>query len=294
MTARTARNYLLNQLQNQLYTEFYIRGKASSRLWNDEIEMTRGTDFVDTLSAANAGSGCRESGWEVVEATADEVAIRRNRLTLWVTRADLEAPGSQAISCGADLKLRMPKELRSISPGYYLALGDRAEPDGDTARLVRMYWNLRRESAETFLREATLALNRGGFFFRLKLLNDPGSYARCDAAVLYIRQCDYAAISSALGPVYASVAHRLKPRTPAFTKTLAPGLGVAEDPGQIESFGQHRCRLLAEGLIRGYEQNAKTLDERFRMVSDYFKAEGIDVDRPYLGPDSSDLYTFAV
>jgi hypothetical protein len=294
MTARTARNYLINQLQNLLYTEFYIRGTASRRVWNDEVEMARDADFVDTLSAANAGSGCCESGWEVTEITADEVAIRRDKLTLWVTREDLDMRGSDAVSCGAGLKLRMPKELRSISPGYYFALGDRAEPGDDTARLVRMYWNLRRESAEAFLREATLALNRGGFFFRLKLLNDPGSYARCDAGVLYIRRCDYGAVSLALGPVYASVAHRLKPRTPAFTKTLAPGLGLAEDPGHIESFGQHRCRLLAEGLIRGYEQNADNLDDRFRIACDCFKADGIDVDRPYLGPDSSDLYTFAV
>ena len=69
---------------------------------------------------------------------------------------------------------------------------------------------------------------------------------------------------------------------PVFTKTLAPGLGVAEDPGYTESFGQHRCRLLAEGLVRGHEQRIHNLEDRLRVVSDCFRAEGLDLDPPFL------------
>lgn len=293
MTARTTRNYLLSQLQNRLYTDFYIRGKASPKVWNDEGQMESGTDFVEGLSRANAGSGCREAGWEVTEVVAEEVAVRRHRLTLWVTRADLDTADGEAIPCGAKVTLRMAKELRSISPGYYLALGDRADPEDDAAPLVRMYWNLKPEGSEGFLRDATSVLNRNGFFFRLKLLNDVSAYTRCDAAVLYVRRVDYAPISLALAAVYARVAAHLKALTPAFTKMLAPGLGVAEDPGGTESFGQHRCRLLAEGLIRSYEQGVASLDGRLQVVSDCFKAAGLGVDRPYLGPGSLDPYTFA-
>jgi hypothetical protein len=49
----------------------------------------------------------------------------------------------------------------------------------------------------------------------------------------------------------------MRPGTPVFTKFLAPGLGLAEDPGQGDSFGQHRCRLLADAMILAYEQGKK-------------------------------------
>ena len=56
------------------------------------------------------------------------------------------------------------------------------------------------------------------------------------------------------------MSEKLNVRVPAFTKHLAPGLGFAEDPGTIrDSFGTHRCRLLAEGTLR------PAIDSKFSM-----------------------------
>ena len=120
MTARTARHYLLSQLQNQLYSEFYIRGKASPKLWNDEDERSAGTDFIDSHQQRMPEAAARETGWEVIDIVADEFAVRRHRLTLWVTRGDLETIDDRPVSlAGAMVKLPMSKEMCSVSPGYY-------------------------------------------------------------------------------------------------------------------------------------------------------------------------------
>ena len=49
--------------------------------------------------------------------------------------------------------------------------------------------------------------------------------------------------------IYAHVEAQLRSEVPAFTKSLALGLGLAESPAN-ESFGLHRCRLIADGLVR--------------------------------------------
>ena len=73
----------------------------------------------------------------------------------------------------------------------------------------------------------------------------------------------------------------------------APAL--AEDPDRGESFGQHRCRLLAEGLLQGHERRAGSPDEGVQIVSECFACEGLSLDAPYLNAHSQDHYslTFA-
>ena len=97
-------------------------------------------------------------------------------------------PDDGPIEAGACVKLRLPKELLGISPGYYFALSDREDPSDDHSRQVRLYWNLRADGAAVFLHAATSLLNEAHIFFKLKVLNDASSYIRCDAGVLYVHQ----------------------------------------------------------------------------------------------------------
>jgi HopA1 effector protein family len=193
---------------------------------------------------------------------------------------------------GSKLWLYVPKELVGISPGYYMALSNQAINPDEAKGIVRLYWNLRAEGAEPFVRDATRLLNEAGLFFKLKVLSDPRSYMRCDAAVVYVCQDDYLPVAEILSGIYPQVARYLKPSVPMFTKLLAPGVGLAEDPGQAESFGQHRCRLLAESMIRAFEEGARTLDDRLRIATDCYASAGIRLSHPYLNPKSSDVYTF--
>jgi hypothetical protein len=86
----------------------------------------------------------------------------------------------------------------------------------------------------------------------------------------------------------------LEPGIPAFTKSLAPGLGLAEDPGEGQSFGEHRCHLLAEALIATHESGLRSLPERTRVVADRFERAGLDLAAVFLNPGSRDQYDFGV
>ncbi|HWB86861.1 MAG TPA: T3SS effector HopA1 family protein [Bryobacteraceae bacterium] len=293
MTANTARRYLLHQLQTRLYNDFYIRGVASSAMWVEDGCAMDSNAFVEALSNANAGQGCWESGWEVVAPASGEIVVRKTGLTLWVRPEDCRAENGEPMRSGGMLCLHLPKELLSVSPGYYMALGARGDDSGGTRPLVRLYWNLRAECAEGFVRGATLALNEASLFFRLKVLNDPKAYTRCDAGVVYVYRDEYAAVARALRHVYREVAREMKPRTPMFTKAVAAGVGVAEDPRLAESFGQHRCRLLADGMIQAYERQARSFEQRLQVVLERYLMEGIELSRPYLEPASADIYTYS-
>jgi HopA1 effector protein family len=290
MTARTAHNYLVTQLQSHLYSEFYVRGAASTDTPGEGGGISGSSRFIESLSAANTGIGHWESGWEVVETTLRDVMARKNGLTVCTARENCLLPPGRPTECGLQLKLRFPKELFGISPGYYFGLGNQEDDPQEQHRLARVYWNIQAEGAELLVRVVTGSLNEAHLFFKLKVLNNPDSYVRRDAGVLYLYKSEYAAVANILSRVYPRIANYLKPGEPAFAKHLAPGVGFAEDPGIEESFGLHRCRLLAEGLVQAYEQRAHSPAQRFRIVADRFALEGISLSRPYLNRNSVDNY----
>jgi hypothetical protein len=78
--------------------------------------------------------------------------------------------------------------------------------------------------------------------------------------------------------------------SPAFTKVLANGLGLAEDPGGNTSFGMHRCELLAALLCQSATVGLKTTDEKLAFIDEAFRSAGYNLDTPYLNPGSSDHY----
>jgi type 2 lantibiotic biosynthesis protein LanM len=144
------------------------------------------------------------------------------------------------------------------------------------------------------MRSLTTNLNDAGLVFRFKVSNHPVAFIRCDAGVLYVRKRDYEAVSHALTRVYEEIGHsNLKQRVPAFTKRLAPGLGLAEDPPKgLDSFGLHRCRLLANALFQAHREGKKSIPDRLRVVEKHFEQNGISLETPFLNPASVDIYQF--
>ena len=63
---------------------------------------------------------------------------------------------------------------------------------------------------------------------------------------------------------------------PLFTKRLANGLGLAEDPSRGMSFGQHRCRLTAQALWRSFARGDADRNSRADSVASAFHREGLD------------------
>jgi lantibiotic modifying enzyme len=136
----------------------------------------------------------------------------------------------------------------------------------------------------------TSALNANHVPFRFKVLTNEADYTRCDSAVLYIPRVHYKPARPLLERICWEIGPHLRPRTPVFTKVLAPGLGLAEQPPSANSFGMERCRVLAEGIIRAYELRRTSHNERLQVVLQNFGRAGVSSVAPYLNPGSADSY----
>jgi hypothetical protein len=303
MDATAARAYLVYALQSRLYTSFYCLGAASPDGFDSAPTHRLGpSPFVWALSQANRGSGSRDPGWTVAAHEDGRVVVERDGLRLWVRPDELHRDGAVggehvpppgAVQPGAQVGVRMPKELRRLSPGFYMALGDAEFPSdaSQAAGVVRCYWSLRSEGAAALIERLTGALNEAGIAFRLKVIADPDGYRRCDAGVLYTLAPQFERLAPIVADTHHQVEPWLRPASPALTKPLAPGLALAEDPGAgTESFGMNRCRLLAEGIVDAAERGAGSAAERMEVVAAHFAQAQVSLEQPYLRPGSVDSY----
>jgi hypothetical protein len=281
---------LVQTLETDLYVRLYTRPSGGTAA----PDFLGQRDHMSALSAANNGRGSWEPGWKVGEVDEEDgrVAVTKDAITFWVDPSTGIRTATGRARPGDWCRVLVAKELRNLMPGFYFAIGDGDQ--GDTRDrpepLVRFYWNLTAAGAAPYMAAATQTLNAMSVPFRTKVLTDPSSYVRADGGVLYLERRFFHRVRAALLQIHEAVASHLRPGVPMFTKELAPGLGLAEDPGGGVSFGQSRCRALANGLWDAFASGARDRDARLQIVQDALAVAGIDTDRPYLEKGSADMY----
>ncbi len=303
--------YRITQLQSFLYGIYYngsLRAALAldsqidnSTLYRDlENNMFLGVDlgFYDRLHASNQGQGYFDSGWRVVREEADgSVVVDKQGLALHIERSRHLKADQQTPNIGDLVSIKLPRNL--VQNGFYVAMSNCvAEANNAAANkasdLIRIYFNLDPEGAIAVMAQLTGALNAAAIVFSLKMLYNPRDYERFDAGVLYFDKSDYAAVHSALQLMYNKYQQHFRPETPLFTKLLAPGLALAEEPmhkfAVQESFGQNRCRIVANGLLKALEQGDTNPEARLSAIVDQFSLLKIDLQAPYLNPGSEDIY----
>jgi hypothetical protein len=107
--------------------------------------------------------------------------------------------------------------------------------------------------------------------------------------VLYFARRYYALASRLALALPDGVTQHLRPEVPLFSRELRPGIGIAEEPNTGESFGMHRCRMTAEGVLDAWAAGDQTVNGRLHAIQARFRAAGFDLDRPHLGPRSADF-----
>lgn len=293
MSSSSLRDYLIYSLQLQLYRSFYCLGAPAPSAPKANLSTASFTPFIHALSAANRGQGCQDPGWRLCGHDADGLIAERDGLMVWLTPQDIYSSNDSPLDSTDTITVLLPKELFNISPGFYVALGDRGfHPTGIGQTLLRFYWNLPSESASEMVGVTTAQLNKVGVAFSLKVLNAVEHYDRCDGGVLYVHQWDYRLAVPIVRNIYSKLMTSIRLVTPVFTKQLAPGLGLAENPQSGESFGMHRCGLLADGIVRGHELGLKSINDRVEGVRAVFAEAGISLATPFLNPASTDNYEF--
>jgi hypothetical protein len=182
------------------------------------------------------------------------------------------------------------RESLTQQPGCYMALG---QPESVGTKWLRLYWNVNPSGAVVLMEIATGILNLLHVPFRLKVLLDT-SIARRDAAVLYVPLAYWPAARDIIGPISRRLdeSRNLEAATPLFTKTLRPGVGLAEDPQTGLSFGMHRSGLVARSLARSYLAGHTKEDQQWSDLTAEFTREKLSIDRAYLNAGSVDVYEF--
>jgi len=286
---------LTDCLASALYRRLYCRPQRGHALAPPGHRAVH--SFVERLSEANSGRGTWEPGWVIRGVESDGALVvhkQTDDLTLWARPSQFR-PRSGAAAPGEVGRLWLGKELREMLPGYYMAMGDADQEDYDPEThpsTVRFYFHLASTGAELWVRELTGRLNAAAVPFHAKLHSDPAMYVRADAAVLYVSRNDLTRTMAILPAVHAALSRHLRSSTPIFTKRLARGLAVAEDPGDGRSFGQHRCGLVAEALVRHFETGGNTARGAATAVVARFAEAGLDARRPWLNAGSPDTYAW--
>ena len=280
-------------LSAALYRRFYCRPSRSTVPGPPDPRAVR--VFVEALSSANAGSGCWDAGWIVESKEADGALQLRKlgqQLRFSASETDFRADGGEVVP-GATGRLRIGKELREMLPGFYMVLGVADRPYRSPARpraMTRFYWHLTAQAAAPWIAELTRRFNAATVPFEAKVLSDPATYWRADAGVLYVDDAWREEAFALLPDLHQAVSARLRGTTPMFTRRLARGLAMAEDPGDGRSFGQHRCQLVAQALQQAHRDGSDTPRARLRAVVQGFARNGIDPARPWLNPGSAEEF----
>jgi hypothetical protein len=279
---------LVLAIEENLYSQLYIRPMKTDAMRVPDPMARR--DLIGALSAANSGRGTWESGW-TVQRLDDEgrVAVTKDEITFWVSQTQLRIT-EEDVKPGQSCRVKVGKELRFQVPGFYIAIGDGPGGEDEAQPLVRFYWHLTHAAAVPFMSTATDLLNAAEIPFRLKVLVDPQAYLRADAGVLYLRRPYFRSCAEIIAQIHQVIAPELRPEVPLFTKRLAGGLGLAEDPGGSSSFGQHRCNLVASALWKSFVRGEISRDARSETLANVFRDQGLDPTRPYLNAQSNDEY----
>ncbi len=282
---------LLQSIKSVLYDCFYCPGIPTPLEFI--LEQTRaGVQIEEAWSATNNGGGHWQPGWRVVAAGDKSVIAERRDLKVRVAKAETSKGADGEFAVGDEISVRHPKELRTFSPGFFYIVGDQPISAEDRDQLLRVYWNLTPSIAADFIGVLTRALNDLGVPFQFKVWKNVGARMRCDSGVLYLSRRHYAQARPALESIHRSLGDQLNPGEPAFCKVLAPGVGLAEDPGSNKSFGMHRCELTAKGVIGAHQLGERRLPERLERVREAFRSSQVVFDQPYLQPGSIDAYRF--
>jgi hypothetical protein len=206
-------------------------------------------------------------------------------------------PGEYAFAGGPGIRpqvgdvvsLQVLHESHVVQPGMYYVFGESLGDQFDEFDLVRFYVHITANAAPDLIEGLTTRLNRFQVPFQLKCQKRPVHYERLDAFVIYVARRYLPITARVLASVSEPVQSSLQPSVPLFTKTLRPGIGLAEDPGNRRSFGMNRCRLLAEGIVDAWKNGDQSPPTRADAVRQRFAANGLDLDRPHLNAGSADF-----
>lgn len=260
------------------------------------LEIDR--EFYQRLHNNNHGKGYFDPGWLVLsEESHESLVVTKNSLTVYIKRDRHLQLVEQSARVGDFVKILLPSN--QIESAYYIAIGNTGSlynhNSDKKTKLVSVYFNFSSEGAVAVMDSLTKQLNAIAFSFTFKVLYNPADYHCYDSGILSFEPRDYQAIRPIIQSVYLEHQSHFQPKVPLFTKVLAPGLALTEEPDQKffeqDNFGRNRCQIVTKGLLAAYQQGDESPQRRITEIMKQFSLRGIELQHPYLNPKSEDIYT---
>lgn len=256
-------------LADWLYGEYFIGWRPSA----PRLEYSGSPWFVAELNAGCAGPTTFERGFRVTQRARGGAFVERGGVSLWVPKSSALRPVNARV--GAEVSVELPCAREGAIPGFF-TLVSRAGRLDPAAPHLKFYVNATPAGALDLV-GALLELR--GARFEAKVTNDPAHFGRRDTLLVYAAPSSAAAVARLL-TAFARRPRALLDETPPMTVPLARGVAVAESPAHhAESFGSHRCRLVAEGLLTARGEGRPGLT----TVAERFEREGLDWSAPWFG-----------
>ena len=279
-------------LSSLLYANFYCGN--SNDLEKQLPPKKERDEFMQTLSEANTTKTGYDYYWQVYNIDqAGNIFVSKNEYvkqllpnTYVFSNSSIQKPELKTY-----VHLIRYKEDKNAQPVFYYLFGEKMQHS--TINLSRIYFNITAQGAPLLVNQVSLLFNKYSIPFSFKCLNHSDLYTRNDSAVLYIEK-QYLNIASALlNNIIPVIRPYLKPYVPLFTMMIHPGISFAEDPGNGNSFGMHRCTMLAGALMEIRGQKLKNEQEKLDIVHQYLAAHGLQLNHPYLNTHTQVVPVFS-
>lgn len=296
----------LGILVRNLIFDVYFSGEMALKKMNaarvnadSEIELENAAaevdwEFCEQLRQNNQSQGWWNPSFRILRQEPDgSLAVEKKGVTTYIQRDKYLCLEEQSAAVGDFVSVYTPPDR--VLDQFLMAFGNLASFYENSPAFI--YFNFSTEAAVAVMRFLTKRLNEIQVPFCFNVLHNPCNYGRYDSGCLRIDQDSYAVVRPVLKTVYAENALHFQTQVPIFTKMLAPGLALAENPEPEyefyfrEEFGMNRCQIVANALIEAHKNGDESSEARIKYILQHFDRVGIDLERPYLNPNSEDIYT---
>ncbi len=306
--------YLNSQLLKFIYS-IYFEGSLTTEVspgikTNEQILQeidSREIDweFYEQLDRNNHGRGWFHPGYRIIRQEADgSLAAEFDGMILHIQRSRHLPLALQSATVNEPVAVSLPSSF--INGNRYRANGDgigglpplKFHSDG-----IIVYFNFSPEAAVWTMKYLTTKLNAIKVPFAFEVLHNPLNYRLYDSGFLKFpfnpdESYRYKEILlPVLQTIYAENKSHFREQVPIFTKVLAPGIGLAEHPaselkfGLQQQFGENRCEIVANAMLEAHQNGDESKQARMKYIIQNFERLGLDIEHPYLNPNSEDIYT---
>jgi Ser/Thr protein kinase RdoA (MazF antagonist) len=251
-----------------LYTQWYAQPRQPF-----EVPPGCPPDLVEMLRAAHVGFLNWEGGWRVENVgPRGQAVVRRGSEMRLLERSDYSPATRQGLlpRPGDAVSVSSRRDFVDPGDGWWRTSGPAWTWTAAPRGMVRLYFNCDVVGVSILVATLTRMLADEPDPWLLKCAVDPAQYARSDVIIAYLTPGAVERRAVQIVEFVRSGNIQGRRDGPPLTLRVAPGLTAAFDPGGDESFGAHRCRLIAEAANGGVQ-----------AILARFAADGISPARPW-------------